>query len=359
LLVLLSLVVLVLSMFSVPLVMAVEDSWVSKASMNEARAYLGIAVVNGKIYAIGGDKGSLTGNAMNAIGMTRETTKTNEEYTPSLDEWVLKSPMPTARARFGCVVYQNRIYCIGGYSATVSNETHYFDLEENEVYDPVTDTWETKTPLPTPRHSPATSIVNGKIYVIGGYSISTHSIFNLCEVYDTASDTWATMSPPPLEVSSASVALDNKIYTLGQNSDAWETFIQVYDTATDNWTIKGSAPTSAFASATSTGSSDAQRIYFFDENRTDVYNPNDDSWTEGNPAPTPRPIAAATVIDDLIYLVGGRTGQWGYMTFMYPSALCEQYTPIGYIPEFPSWIVLPLFFVVTLVGVAAKRKFFR
>ncbi len=29
------------------------------------------------------------------------------------------------------------------------------------------------------------------------------------------------------------------------------------------------------------------------------------------------------------------------------------------IPEFPSWILLPLFFVATLVGVAAKRKVFR
>ena len=31
----------------------------------------------------------------------------------------------------------------------------------------------------------------------------------------------------------------------------------------------------------------------------------------------------------------------------------------GYIPEFPSWIILPLFFVATLVSVAIKRKVFR
>ena len=210
------------------------------------------------------------------------------------------------------------------------------------------------------KHPPATNMINGKIYVIGGYSITTHSILNVCDVYDPASDTWTTMSAPPLEVgSSASVALDNKIYTLGQNSSAWQTFIQIYDPATDGWNIKGSTPVSAFASATSTGSNTTQRIYFFDENRTDIYNPNDDSWVEGNQAPTPRPLAAAAVIDDLIYLVGGRTGQWGYMTFMYPSALCEQYTPVGYIPEFPSWTVLPLFFAVTLLCVVAKRKVFR
>lgn len=361
LLILLTSFSLVLATLAVPSVMAVEDSWVSKTSMNKARAYLGVAVVDGKIYAIGGDQGPLTGNAMNAVGMTHDTTNVTEEYDPILDEWTLKSSMPTARARFGCAVYQNKIYCIGGYSSTLSTTTNYFNLDANEVYDPVTDTWESKTPLPTPRHSPATNVVNGKIYVIGGYSITTFSKVNVVEVYDPASNTWATVSSPPLEVgSSASTVIDNKIYTLGHNSSAWQTYIQVYDPETDTWNIKGSTPVSSFASAAVTsGSSAPKRIYFFDENRTDIYNPTDDSWTEGTPTATPRPFAAAAFIDDLIYLIGGRTGQGGDMTFMYSSALCEQYTPIGYIPEFPLWIVVPLFLVVTLVGVVTRRKVFR
>ena len=33
----------------------IENSWVSKTPMHGARAHLGVAVVNGKIYAIGGD----------------------------------------------------------------------------------------------------------------------------------------------------------------------------------------------------------------------------------------------------------------------------------------------------------------
>jgi N-acetylneuraminic acid mutarotase len=310
---------------------AAANSWVPKASMNAARGYLGVAVVNGKIYAIGGDQGSLIGNAMNALGMTQQTTNATEEYAPSLDKWILKSPMPTARARLGTAVYQNKIYCIGGYSATIVGETKYFDLGVNEVYNPATDTWESKAPLPTPRHSPATNMVDGKIYVIGGYSITTHSVLNVAEVYDPLSDTWATKTPPPLEVgSSASAVVDNRIYVLGLDSNAWRTLIQIYDPATDNWSLKASSPVSSFASAAATTGLNAPiRIYFFDENRTDVYDPVNDSWVAGTPAPTPRPVASAAVIDDLIYVVGGRTGQWGYMTFMYPSALVEQYAPIG------------------------------
>ena len=37
----------------------------------------------------------------------------------------------------------------------------------------------------------------------------------------------------------------------------------------------------------------------------------------------------------------------------------ENQIPVVVIPEFPSWIILPLFFVFTLVGVAIKRKVFR
>jgi hypothetical protein len=47
-----------------------EDSWVSRAPMQVARSGLGVAVVNGKIYAIGG-----AGNG--------GFCATNEEYDPA------------------------------------------------------------------------------------------------------------------------------------------------------------------------------------------------------------------------------------------------------------------------------------
>jgi len=37
---------------------AAEDTWVSKAPMQQARAGLGVVAVNGKIYAIGGTTAS-------------------------------------------------------------------------------------------------------------------------------------------------------------------------------------------------------------------------------------------------------------------------------------------------------------
>jgi N-acetylneuraminic acid mutarotase len=330
---------------------AAENSWVSKAPMNEARGYLGVAAVNGKIYAIGGDQGHLMGNVGNALGMTYEVTNVTEEYDPSSDKWILKSQMPTARARFGTAVHQNKIYCIGGYNGRIivvnpgiyEWKTEYYDVGVNEVYDPATDTWEVKAPLPTPRHAPATNMVDGKVYVIGGYSITTHASLNVVEVYDPATDTWAAKTPPPLKVlGSTSAVVDDKIFVLGEEVVDPVRYlvgyrVQVYDPANDSWSIRASAPTIPFSCAVATtGLNALKRIYFFDETSNDIYNPSNDSWSVGAPAPTHRPVAGAVVVDELIYVVGGRTGEWGYMTDMWPSAVNEQYTPFGYGSPDPS-----------------------
>jgi N-acetylneuraminic acid mutarotase len=299
-----------------------ENTWVSKAPMHNARGYLGVAAVNGKIYAIGGDRGRLMSYVSNALGITHEVASTNEEYDVALDKWVVKSPMPTARARFGTSVYQNKIYCLGGYNS------EYADLGVNEVYDPATDTWEARAPLPTPMVAPATNVVDGKIYVMSR---------DVIEVYDPATDTWAAKTSPPLEVRSyASAVVDNKIYVLGEELvDPVQYFlgyrVQVYDPANDNWTIRSSAPTVPFSSAVATTGLDAlKRIYFFDETSNDVYDPLNDSWSVGARAPTKRAVASAVVVGELVYVVGGRTGEWGYATNMRPSAVNEQYTPFGY-----------------------------
>ena len=145
-------------------VRAAEGSWASKAPMQVARSGLGVAVVNGKIYAIGGT----SGNGFLA---------TNEVYDPATNTWSSKKPMPTPRSVFGIAVYQNTIYCIGGYIKGGATGV-------NEVYDPATDTWKTKAPMPTPSLNLQANAVNGEIYLIGGSPNGT-----LNQVYDPASNT--------------------------------------------------------------------------------------------------------------------------------------------------------------------------
>jgi hypothetical protein len=178
--------------------------------------------------------------------------------------------------------------------------------------------------------------VNGKIYVIGGNTMQFDSL-NVTEVYDPATNSWATKASAPLAVGSyASAVVDNKIYILGTdpNLNVYpQRILLVYDPVMDTWTIKGKAPTSfAPTAAVTTGTNALKRIYYFDANQTDIYDPASNTWVTGTPAPiTYRKIAAATTLDDdSIYLIGGRSGEWGYMVFMYPSNVTERYLPVGY-----------------------------
>jgi len=73
---------------TVPYALATEDTWTKKAPMQQARGRLGVAVVNGKIYAIGGDKGYFFGSAPNNYDYMgrQQFVCTNEEYDPTSDK---------------------------------------------------------------------------------------------------------------------------------------------------------------------------------------------------------------------------------------------------------------------------------
>jgi len=125
--------------------------WVKKADMPTARFCLSTSVVNGKIYAIGGDSQNLA------------DLKTVEEYDPTKDTWTKKTDMPTARNWLSTSVVDGKIYAIGGGTQAIVG------LSTVEVYDPSTDKWAKCSNMPTGRRGLSSSVVNGKIYAIGGF----------------------------------------------------------------------------------------------------------------------------------------------------------------------------------------------
>jgi len=309
----------------------VENSWVSKAPMLQARYGLGMAAVNNKIYAIGG-------YAENGV------VGTNEEYDPATDTWTYKTSMRTPIAEFATAVYQNKIYCI--------RESVI------EVYDPVTDTWETKSPMPISQWVTHANVVSGKIYTIGGSPNKT-----LNQVYDPATDTWTTRASMPYEAGGVSVVFNNKIYVMGGFFDGqainFKTLTQIYDPLTNEWSL-GKPPTTfvvyGFAEATS-GVMAPKRIYVvgcpYEDSAVmssdllctnQVYDPEKDSWVAGADIPTRRLAFGVTVVNDLLYVIGGFTQtyedypedwMYGPKTTLY--ATNEQYTPFGYGTPDPSY----------------------
>lgn len=201
---------------------ATENSWVAKAPMPNGLSIVKAAVANGKIYVM--------------------NSSSNYEYDPAIDTWTAKKPMPTPRLwlSFGIAACENKIFVIGGNNGE-NGYTNY--LSTNEVYDPSTDTWETKTPMPTSREWVEANVVDGKIYVISGVTDNYSSIrTHVNEVYDPATDSWTEKQPVPFAViKGASAVVDNKSYLIGGLFNSSSSFNaisnQIYDTDTDTWSL--------------------------------------------------------------------------------------------------------------------------
>lgn len=362
------------------------DSWSEKAPIPTERFELGVAEVNGRIYAIGG----LLLHSFNTY------SGINEEYDPATNTWTSIASMPTPRSNCGIAVYQNKIYCIGG---SISNGV---TTGVNEVYDPSTNSWATKNPLPTPRYGLDANAVNGKIYLIGGFEsasiIATYAenVSSINEVYDPSSDLWTKESPLPVAISDyASAVFDDKIYVIGNSN---ENLTQIYTPETDTWTYGAPVPTTSAGyylggAGATTGVFAPKRIYVLGGEEaglmgsslgtTLIYDPENDTWSSGTPMPTARSNIGVAVVNDVLYAIGGEINWGGY------TGANEQYTPAESIPsstsmltptptstvqvqspsslssptpspsilEFPSWMILPTLLVVTVLVVATiKRK---
>ena len=122
--------------------------------------------------------------------LVRDPLQTVEVYDPKTDTWERKIDMPTARAGVATLVVDGKIYAIGGAEIKKFQAGQSFKrLPVIEMYDPITDTWTQKADMPELRGSDA-CVVDGKIYLIGGYT-EKQARSEIVDVYDPTTDTWA------------------------------------------------------------------------------------------------------------------------------------------------------------------------
>lgn len=327
------------------------DSWATNASMPTPRAGLGVAVVNGKIYAIGG-WGEENTTIPHII-----TLATNEEYDPTTNTWTSREPLPTLRSGFAIAVFENKIYVMGGRTES------YQPIVVNEVYDPLTDSWETKTPMPIARAYLDANTVGGKIYLIGGAYYPPYfgsmEQYNETQVYDPSTDSWATESAIPIPTGDyTSTVIDNKIYVIGGGGGPSDR-CQIYNTENDTWTTGKPLLTAErfTAAAATTGVTVPKRLYVIggyssgdnSNGLNQIYDLGSDTWTYGMTMPNARSSLAVAVVNDVLYAFGGSNGSI--------LANNEAYTPDpNIIPEFPALVILPLLIAVFSIAVVIKRK---
>ena len=234
-----------------------SDTWNTNISpLPFPMDHAGLDTYNGKLYLVGGfiepDEGPHR-RAINSLFI----------YDPVKNEWKEGEPMPTARAGLTAKFIDGILYAIGG--STGDNEGQ---VGRNEAYDPKTNSWTKKAPMPTARHHITSQLIDGKLYVIGGRETDVPSSIDTNEMYDPKQDKWVTLEHMPTKRSSiASAYLNGGIYVLGGEKE------------------EGS----------------------FDTNER--YNISTNKWSEDIPMPTPRLGLESVEYDGKIYVIGGKESQ--------------------------------------------------
>ena len=131
-----------------------------------------------------------------------------EAYNPVTNEWTKKADMPTDRYFFSASVVNNKIYTIGG-SFGGPNDI----LSVVEEYDPATDSWSRKRDMPTKRFSPASVVMNGKIYAIGG--AAGYNPLPIIEVYNPSKNEWKCLPTHFNPRVGSACIVDDKIFHIG------------------------------------------------------------------------------------------------------------------------------------------------
>ncbi|WP_017317654.1 Kelch repeat-containing protein [Mastigocladopsis repens] len=226
-----------------------KDVWTVLRPLPEARHHITLSAVNGLLYAVGGFIGGFP---------DWRAQPTVFIYNPASNTWTRGTDLPVARAEGISAVVDNKIYLIGGRVRATEDArlfNDHIDSVRNEVFDPTTRRWAARADAPTARNSAASAVIDGKIYVVGGRKFVKNAdgttqqvnVPNL-EVYEPKLDRWEALEPmPQAQGGLAATALNGKLYVFG--GEQWvpeqKVFAEswVYDPKTDGWEALPPLPT--------------------------------------------------------------------------------------------------------------------
>lgn len=229
--------------------------------------------------------------------------------------WITKTAMSTARTDLASSVVDGVVYVIGGWTFTSTNVV--------EAYDSTTDSWITKTSMSVPRSNLTAVTLDNKIYAIGGWSFVTNTM--AVEIYDPLTNLWTLGTPLPVGNNGLkATVVDGKIFTFGGWDGNTTNNVMMYDPQADVWTSRTPMPTARVHPAVATING---KIYVIggeagpELDVVEIYDPIADSWSTGAPMPSPRSGIAAVVFQNRIYVVSGAnerydpaTDSWATMT---------------------------------------------
>lgn len=279
----------------------VRSPWTSKQASSISRTYAAVAVVNGRLYVLGGqltDTGTIPGPATAAV----------EVYDPQTDSWSTSPSMPTARMGLVAAEAGGKLYAIGGSINGYSMETGAV-----EEFDPGTQTWTTRASMTTPRCFAAGALVGGRIYVMGGRKSGDVAGRDVAEVYDPATDSWSSVAPMPTGRSDLAAAESNgRLYVAGGYAGLmtqWIGTLEAYNPTDNSWSARNSmhTPRSHLALAAVAGkvlAAGGENLYDRSLDTLQSYDPSANAWSVKTPSPVAFTGATAGVVNGKMYVFG-------------------------------------------------------
>ncbi|KAH7702251.1 kelch-like protein 20-like protein [Aphelenchoides avenae] len=164
------------------------------APTSTCRTSVGVAVYDGFLYAVGGQDGV---SCLNIV----------ERYDPRRNEWQVVAPMNSKRLGVSVSVLDGCLYAVGGADGQCP-------LATVERYDPRTDKWYNVRAMATRRKHLGSAVYKDHLYAVGGRAESCE--LNSCEKYDAKKDQWLPVVPMNSRRSGVGLAVVNdQLYAVG------------------------------------------------------------------------------------------------------------------------------------------------
>ncbi|XP_055538734.1 kelch-like protein 18 isoform X2 [Wyeomyia smithii] len=241
----------------------VTKEWKMGEAMSMLRSRVGVAVMDGKLYAFGGFNGT-------------ERLSTVEVYDPLQKKWSQGKAMRCKRSAVGVAALDDLVYVCGGYDGVTS-------LSTVECYSPKSDSWTTVAPMMKYRSAGGVAPLGGYVYALGGHD--GLSIFDSVERYDVSTNTWTKVRSMLNRRCRLGVAtLGGKLYACGgYDGSCFLRSVEVYTPEKDQWQLIApmNVKRSRVALAANMGKLWAIGGYDGESNLStvEVYDPKTDTWT--------------------------------------------------------------------------------
>jgi len=149
--------------------------------------------------------------------------------------WTSGAPMPTALNWPATGVISGKIYVVGGYTGGPASA-------DTQIYNPTNNSWSTGSPIPAATGQATAAVVKNILYIFGGSNNGGGSVFNAVWAYNPKTNTWTPKAAMPTARCSATAVVDKShiIHVIGGYNGSRLSTVEAYNPATDTWTEEAS-----------------------------------------------------------------------------------------------------------------------